>query len=193
MKGKLDPVTAGVTTYTIWRVTSAGVSTLELIPPPSGSGSLFDELTAIDVKDIDGDGVDDAVITATWSRQFMGASKRGELTTNEHVEAIYVIGGPRLAIGAQHATKYTTNTNLGPGEDPQPGESIAFAHAIVSGSPPVLHVSVGATEISPKRLKGLLDPKRDAWLTAADRGAPTPCGRPTGGRSGGERRPPRCP
>ncbi|HMG21276.1 MAG TPA: hypothetical protein VK607_08175 [Kofleriaceae bacterium] len=168
VKGKLDPVTASVTAYTIWRVTSAGTSTLELAPPASRAGSWFDALSAIDAKDIDGDGIDDAVITAKWSRQLSGKSRHGKLVTTEQVDAIYVIGGAELAIGAQHAAQYTTETNLGDGENPQPAESIAFSHAIVPGSPPVLHVAVGASTISPSRVKGLLDPRSDAWLTAAD-------------------------
>jgi hypothetical protein len=168
VKGKLDPTTAAVTAYTIWRVTSAGPATVELVPPASPDGSLFDDLAAFDVKDLEGDGIDDALLIATWSRQFTEKSKPGDLTSTEHIQALYAFGGARLAIGAQHAIRYTTATNLGPGEDPQPEESIVFTYKLVPGSPPVLQFGVADSTVSPMRVKGLLDPKRDPWLAPGD-------------------------
>jgi hypothetical protein len=167
VKGKLDSVTASPTAYTIWRVTSADVSTLELKPL---SDAVFDELSTIDVRDIDGDGVDDALVAASWLRVLSGKVKVGEVTSVEHVSVVYVVGGAQLALGAQHATAYKTETNLDPGENPQAEETIAFTYAIVPGPPLVLHVAVGSSEVLPKdkRVKGLLDPKRDPWLKAAD-------------------------
>ena len=109
------------------------------------------------------------MITAKWARQLQQAApKHHTLDTTEHVEEVYVIGGAQLAVGAQHATAYKTETNLGPDENAQPEESIAFRYAVVPGPPPVLHVEVGASTISPKRTKGVLDPAKDPLLTAAD-------------------------
>jgi hypothetical protein len=170
VKTKIKVTTGGVLTYTLWRATPAGVTTFDLLPPPGGASSWFNDLSAIDVKDVDGDHVDDAVITARWSRRFTGKLKAGEVTTLEEVEAVYVVGGARLAVGAQHASAYKTETNLEPGENEQPAESIAFTYALVPGPPPVLHATMGASDVLPKteRLKGLLDPKRDPWLTPGD-------------------------
>jgi hypothetical protein len=168
VRGKPNPANGEATAYTIWRVTAAGPATVALTPPGASARAWFDELSAIDVNDLDGDGVDDAVITAAWSRVVSGTSKQGELTSIEHLELVYIVGGSELSLGAQHATAYKTETNLDPGENPQPEESISFTYAIKPGPPLVLHVEVGASTISPKRVKGLLDPKRNPWLTAAD-------------------------
>jgi hypothetical protein len=91
---------------------------------------------------------------------------RSKLTTTDHVDAIYVVGGATLAIGAQHAAHYATETNLGDTGNAQPEESIAFTYAITPGPPPALHVEAGASTVSPSRIKGLLSPARDPWLVA---------------------------
>jgi hypothetical protein len=145
--------------YTVIRVTAAGPNMVELVAP--GPGAWFDDVSALDVKDLDNDGTDDAVITATWERQ----RSQHELTTTEKVEQVYVVGGVPLAVGAQHAIQYKTTTNLGPKENPQPEESIAFTYAIAKGT---LHVEIGASSIEKKRVKGLLDPKLDPLLAPGD-------------------------
>jgi hypothetical protein len=157
--GKGAAAGAPPASYTVMRVTAAGPSTLELMAP--GPDAWFGSVSAIDVKDLDNDGVDDAVITATWERQ---RSQR-KLTTTEKVEQLYVVGGAQLALGAQHASHYKTETNLGPDENPQPEESIEFTYSITNG---MLHVEKGAFSIEHKRVKGLLDPRRDPLLVPGD-------------------------
>jgi hypothetical protein len=159
VQGKGAAAGAPPESYTVIRVTAAGPSMVELVAP--GPDAWFDGVSGLDVKDLDGDATDDAVITATWERQ----RSKGKLTTTEKVDQIYVVGGVPLAVGAQHASQYKTTTNLGPDENPQPEESIAFTYSIAKV---VLHVEMGASSIENKRMKGLLDPKRDPLLVPGD-------------------------
>ena len=145
--------------YTVIRVTAAGPSTVELVAP--GPDGWFEGVAAIDVEDLDNDGIDDAVITASWTR----LRSQRELTTTEKVDQIYVVGGAQLSIGAQHASQYKTETNLGPYENAQPEESIAFTYSIEDGT---LHIKRGASSIEHKRVKGLLAPRRDPSLLPGD-------------------------
>jgi hypothetical protein len=159
VEGKGAAAGAPPESYTVIRVTAAGPSMVELAAP--GPDAWFDGVSGLDVKDVDADGTDDAVITATWERQ-RSAKK---LTTTEKVDQVYVVGGAQLAVGAQHASQYKTTTNLGPDENPQPEESIAFTYSIAKST---LHVEMGASSIEKKRVKGLLDPKRDPLLVPGD-------------------------
>ncbi|HEY4238841.1 MAG TPA: hypothetical protein VGM88_03465 [Kofleriaceae bacterium] len=149
--------------YDIWRRTAAGLST-KTIELASKSAS-FDAVTKVDVKDLDGDGIDDAVITTSWEDTF----HKGQIQTTQHVEQVYVVGGAErgLVVGATHVIGFTTETNEGPGENPQPGDSIDFQWAVVPGPPPVLHVAIGAQTIQKKRLDGLLRPT-DSIVAAGD-------------------------
>ena len=154
------------TSYVVWRALPSGTSTLELTLPESAA---FEDVTAIDVQDVDKDGVDDAMITATWQRSFEEPRGKGHtLQTTEHVEQVYVIGGANLSIGAQHVRDYKTETNLGPDENAQEPESVTFETSVVPGTPPVLRSAAGESSVQPKRIKGLFDPGKDPLLKAGD-------------------------
>jgi len=161
-----SPGSVNTTSYVVWRALPSGTSMLELTLPESAA---FDDVTGIDVQDVDKDGVDDAVITATWQRSLEEPRGKGHtLQTTEHVEQMYVVGGAKLAVGAQHARDYKTETNLGPDENAQPEEAVAFTTSVLPGPPPVLRAIAGEASLQPNRIKGLLDPGKDPLLKAGD-------------------------
>jgi hypothetical protein len=70
-----------------------------------------------------------------------------------------------LAVAHDQDTIVVWTTNLGPDENPQPKELIEFTYSITNGT---LHVEKGAFSIEHKRVKGLLDPRRDPLLVPGD-------------------------
>lgn len=160
------------TEYLVLRVRAADTAELRIAPPPARQRPSFDGVESLELRDLDGDGQDEAILTAHWERTVQEAFPRQcpdcFQRTDEDATQIYVIGGKAaLRIAASHAVSYKSTSLSMPEENTMPvptDEEVTYT-ASVAGRPPVLTVRRTRNEVSrTRRVKGALDPAGDPLL-----------------------------
>ena len=150
----------------------AGDTAAVRIVPPAGSSSFADASYALDVRDLDGDGRADAVLTAGWTRELKtsDACKGCYRTVTEQATQLYVISGgaaePHPAF--THLIAYTTQGESFPeGNDQAPPgpDDVAYEWSI-DGKPPVLKLRRTRSQIAPNRWPSELDLAKDPLVSA---------------------------
>jgi hypothetical protein len=165
--------------FDVVRVRAGGaVDELRLTPPPAPDAPVppdFAEVVSFEVRDLDGDGVDEGVLVADWQRTTMAPPDKHcrecSMSTGEEAKQLYVIRGTgALAIAFTHVVSYTTETdgNPPPGAPPfADPENVAYEWKIADGNPATLELTRTDNQVATqKRLAGVLDPASDPLFSA---------------------------
>ena len=161
--------------YDLLRVRADDATTLRLIPHNGGDARFepHSDSASIEVRDLDNDGNDDALVVADWGRspQVSDPCEGCFRYQNETASQLYVVSGDsrELKLAFTHLVKYASYSegvpegNTTPTADP---DNIEYDWKVL-GAPPVLKLTRSKAEIATAhRLRGAVDPASDPLLSA---------------------------
>lgn len=164
-----------IRSYDLLRVRADGVATLSLEPPKGNHASFQepDDAISIEVRDLDGDGNDDALVIASWTRraEVHDPCEGCWRDQDESASQLFVVSGdggePKTAF--THLVKYTSSSESYPeGNDASHADpdDVEYDWKVV-GTPPVLELTRSKAQIATEhRLPGTLTPTSDPLLSA---------------------------
>ena len=159
--------------YAVIRIRASDTAELRLAVPPSDPASQ--DIASLEVRDLDGDGIDEAILVVHWGRDTLepakGCNNCGAMTT-EGVDQLYVVGGTggSLTTRFTHVVSYDTSSAAYPDEraapHPEP-ERVAYDWKVASGKPAMVTLTRTANQVTKRpRLQGVLDPATDPLFSA---------------------------
>ncbi|HEY0195369.1 MAG TPA: hypothetical protein VGC42_29845 [Kofleriaceae bacterium] len=161
--------------YDLLRVRAADAAVLHLAPPDGNDAQLEDLASAssLEVRDLDADGNDDALVVADWERhaRISDRCQGCYRTQDEEASQLFVVSGdaaaPRLAFS--HLVKYASHSEGNPESNTLPvaaPDDVAYDWKI-AGAPPVLALTRRTYQVSTEhRLAGTLTAASEPLLSA---------------------------